>query len=107
MPTPPTSRRDETATVTTLTDNTHTTADKMTYHLGKRQYFEDDEKTLTDYTMNDSSSTRSKSSLSETMTHLKSKFKTKNGKPKKKTTIPPDYYPTTLKTFEALHASRM
>ncbi|KAH8167487.1 hypothetical protein CIB48_g737 [Xylaria polymorpha] len=91
-----TTRRDSTATEMTLNDYTSSAADKMTYH------FDDDEKTLSGLTMNESSSSRSKTKLSKAMTQLKSKLKTKDGKPKQKTSIPPDYYPNNLKTFEAL-----
>ncbi|KAI0444664.1 hypothetical protein F4803DRAFT_236877 [Xylaria telfairii] len=102
MTTPHTTpRRDSTATEMTLSDYTSSAADKMAYH------FDDDEKTLSGLTMNESSSSHSKTKLSKAMTQLKSKLKTKDGKPKQKTSIPADYYPNNLKTFEALAASRM
>ncbi|KAI1743852.1 hypothetical protein F4680DRAFT_407756 [Xylaria scruposa] len=96
-----TTRRGSNATERTLTEYT------MASHTSKRESFDDDEKTLYGLTMNDNSSTHSKKKLSKAMTQLKSKLKTKDGKPKRNTAIPPDYYPNSLKTFEALAASRM
>ncbi|KAI1753008.1 hypothetical protein F4782DRAFT_499514 [Xylaria castorea] len=91
-----TSRRGSTATEMTLTDYT-----------GKRESFDDDEKTLSGFTMNDNSSSHSKKKFSKAVTHLKSKLKAKDGKTKQKTSIPPNYYPDSLRTFEALAASRI
>ncbi|KAI0460603.1 hypothetical protein F5B21DRAFT_452435 [Xylaria acuta] len=102
-----TTRRDSTASEMTLTDNTTSTADKMTGHMGTRESFDDDEKTLSGLTMNESSSSHSTMKLPKAMAQLKSKLKAKDGKPKQKTSIPPDYYPNNLKTFQALAASRM
>ncbi|KAI8953893.1 hypothetical protein F4801DRAFT_575916 [Xylaria longipes] len=95
-----TSRRGSTATEMTLTD-------KMTDHMGKRESFDDDEKTLSGLSMSDGSSSHSKTKLSTAMMHLKSKLKAKDGKSKPKTSMAPDYYPDNLKTFEALAATRM
>ncbi|KAJ2990230.1 hypothetical protein NUW58_g3056 [Xylaria curta] len=102
-------RRDSTATEATLAYNTNSsTAGKMADYTGKRSSFDDDEKTLSNLTLNDSSSTHSRSKLSGAMKQLKSKLTTKEEKPKKqKAPIPANYYPNNLQTFEALHASRM
>ncbi|GAP90647.1 hypothetical protein SAMD00023353_4800350 [Rosellinia necatrix] len=80
----------------------------MADYMGKREYLDDDDKTLSDVMLNDSSSSHSsKKKLSKAMTHLKAKLKAKEEKPRRKTPIPPDYYPNNRRTFEALAASRM
>ncbi|KAI0096879.1 hypothetical protein GGR51DRAFT_542475 [Nemania sp. FL0031] len=98
-----TSRRDSTATDMTLTQNKGHLTEKMT----SNERFDDDEKTLSNLTIHDSSSSCSKTALSKAMTKLKSKIKAKEEKPKQKALIPPDYYPNNLQTFEALATTRM
>ncbi|KAI0508807.1 hypothetical protein F5B22DRAFT_619706 [Xylaria bambusicola] len=101
------SRRHSAATDLTLTESKSDFANPMDDHVGKEKYLDDDEKTLSDLTLADGSSTHSNTKLSKTMKQLKSKLKPKGGKPKAKSSIPPNYYPNTLQTFEALAASRM
>ncbi|KAJ8131997.1 hypothetical protein O1611_g1625 [Lasiodiplodia mahajangana] len=97
------SRRDSAATEMTLAQNTSRLAEKME----SDEHFDDDEKTLSNLTLNDSSSSHSKTTLSRAMAKLKSKIKAKEEKPKEKAPIPPGYYPNTLQTFEALASTRI
>ncbi|KAI0973757.1 hypothetical protein F4678DRAFT_425795 [Xylaria arbuscula] len=100
-------RRDSAATDFTLTESRTSFAYNMKDQMKEEKYLDDDEKTLSDLTLGETSSTHSKKKLSKTMAQLKSKLKPKEEKPKKKTSIPSDYYPNTRQTFEALAASRM
>ncbi|KAI1277377.1 hypothetical protein F5Y07DRAFT_363954 [Xylaria sp. FL0933] len=101
-------RRNSGATDLTLTESYTDFAYDMKSHAERGKYLDDDEKTITDLAQGESSSTHSKKKLSTTMKQLKSKLKSKEEKPKKKKSpLPPDYYPSTLQTFEALAASRM
>ncbi|TGJ82442.1 hypothetical protein E0Z10_g6321 [Xylaria hypoxylon] len=101
------SRRNSAATDMTLTTSNTDFADKMKSHGEKVQHFDDDEKTLSDLALDETSSNRSKTKLSKAMTQLKSKLKAKDEKStqKQKTPLPADYYPNTLRTFEALSAA--
>ncbi|GAW13659.1 hypothetical protein ANO14919_030480 [Xylariales sp. No.14919] len=104
------SRRNSTATDTTLTESNADFAGKTKGHMDKVEHFDDDDKTLSDLALDKTPSDRSKTKLSKAMIQLKSKLGAKEEKstPKKKSPIPPNYYPTNLQTFEALAAaSRM
>lgn len=123
------SRRNSAATEVTFTDNTDNLAEKMAsyssrtdsfydgtynlrdqtiivyelYHRGnanERTYI--DEKTLSGLIIKGNSSKHSKTGLSEAMTKLKSKLKTKEEKPVKKSPVPSNYYPNARETFEAI-----
>ncbi|KAI0400755.1 hypothetical protein F4802DRAFT_583904 [Xylaria palmicola] len=102
-------RRNSAATEMTLTDDTHSTTEKMASYTDKKEYVEDDDKTLSNFSMGEGSSSHSTTKLSKAMTQLKSKLKGKDEKPKPKTKtqVPPGYYPTNLQTFQALAESRM
>ncbi|KAI1291331.1 hypothetical protein F5Y03DRAFT_377063 [Xylaria venustula] len=100
-------RRDSGATDVTLTESRTNFDYNMKEHMKQEKNLDDDEKTLSDLTLGETSSTHSKKRLSKTITHLKSKLKPKDEKPKKKTSVPSDYYPNTRQTFEALAASRL
>ncbi|KAK5625305.1 hypothetical protein RRF57_001021 [Xylaria bambusicola] len=95
-------RRHSAATDRTLTESKSDFANPTNDHVEKEKYLDDDEKTLSDLTLTDGSSSHSKAKLSKAMAQLKSKLKAKEGKPKAKSSIPPNYYPNTLQTFEAL-----
>ncbi|KAI1173424.1 hypothetical protein F4777DRAFT_558063 [Nemania sp. FL0916] len=99
-------RRDSNATQNTLSDNTAGFTEKLEDYSDKAERFDDDDKTLSNVAIDDTSSTRSSTKLSKAMANLKSKFSAKE-KATQKPTIPSDYYPSTLQTFEALAASRM
>ncbi|KAI1159485.1 hypothetical protein F5B18DRAFT_636689 [Nemania serpens] len=101
------SRRNSAATEVTFTDNTDNLAEKMASYSSRTDSFYDDEKTLSGLIIKGNSSKHSKTGLSEAMTKLKSKLKTKEEKPVKKSPVPSNYYPNARETFEAIAASRM
>ncbi|KAJ3579766.1 hypothetical protein NPX13_g800 [Xylaria arbuscula] len=92
-------RRNSAATDLTLTESK---SDFANAQMEKEKYLDDDAQTISGATISESSSSRPKSKLSKAMTQLKSKLKVADGKPKPKSSIPPDYYPNNLQTFEAL-----
>jgi hypothetical protein len=61
-----------------------------------------DTQTLSDLSLSGSPAVHSHTRLSGAVAKLKSKLRTKDEKPKQKTTIPPNYYPNNLVTFQAL-----
>ncbi|KAF2969281.1 hypothetical protein GQX73_g4268 [Xylaria multiplex] len=107
-------RRDSTATEMTLTNSNTDFAGHVKSHGEKIEHFDDDLKTLSDLAPEETSSDHYKTKLSKAMAQLKSKLKVKEEKPtqepkekKQRGTLPPNYYPNNLQTFEALAASRM
>ncbi|KAI0907264.1 hypothetical protein F4823DRAFT_26225 [Ustulina deusta] len=100
-------RRHSAASDLTLTESNTGFAGNMQDHTEKGKYLDDDEKTLSDLTLEETSSNHSKTKLSKAMMQLKSKLKPKEEKQKHRASIPPNYYPNSVQTFEALAISRM
>ncbi|KAI1427659.1 hypothetical protein F5Y12DRAFT_736315 [Xylaria sp. FL1777] len=99
------SRRNSAATDLTLTESNTSSAYTTKEYVKEGKYLDDDDKTLSDLKLEDTSS---KTKLSKAMAQLKSKLKPKEETPKqKRAPIPDGYYPSTLETFHALADSRL
>ncbi|KAI8628127.1 hypothetical protein F5Y19DRAFT_439723 [Xylariaceae sp. FL1651] len=99
-------RRNSAATEVTLTDSAYDSIEKSSKFEYKKESLDDDCKTLYDVSTSGNSSNHSTTKLSKAATKIKSKLKTKKEKPKQKRSIPPNYYPNNLITFQALAESR-